>query len=69
MELEMRVTQHAKSETADKEPKYTVILQGVTPEKIIVKLSMKCDSKDLLDDYPLKSTHALKCTNPQTTLT
>ena len=68
MEVELRVVQHAKSETADKNPSFKVVLLGITAEQNIVKLSIKSEDEDLFEEFSLKSGHVLKLLNPQTKL-
>jgi len=68
MEVELRVVQHAKSETADKKPIFKAFLQGISADGQAFKLSIKSEDEDLFETFPLKSCHVLKLHNPQTTL-
>ncbi len=68
MEVDVMVTEHRKTETADKEPRFTVVLKGITSESQEVKLSVKAKNEDLFEKYPLKTHHAIKVATPQTRL-
>lgn len=68
---ELTVVGHAQSETADKDPKYSVKLESTatieTDNTIIV--TVKSQSAELFNEYPLKEKFALKLgTSPQTKL-
>jgi len=69
MEVDLKVIEHRKIETADKVPRYTVLLKGLTVEAQEFRLSIKGDKEDLFKKYALKTEHTVKLTNPQTKLT
>jgi len=69
MEVDSKVVEHRKTETADKVPRYTVLLKGLTVEAQEIRLSIKGDKEDLFKKYPLKTEHTIKVHNPQTKLT
>ncbi len=68
MEVDVTVCEHRKTETIDKEARYTVVLKGLTKEGLAIKLSIKGEEEDLFKKYALRSDHAIKVSSPQTKL-
>lgn len=67
---EITVVKHGHSESADKDPKYFVVLQSIATIETdnTITVSVKSGSEDLFTEYPLKEKFAVKLTTPQTKL-
>ncbi len=68
MEVDLKVVEHRKTETADKVPKFTVRLKGLTADGLEAALSIKGEKEDLLKKYALKTEHTVKLSQPQSRL-
>jgi len=69
LEVDVQVVEHKKTEVADKAPHFTVTFKGLTADTgYAVKLAIKGDKETLFDTYPLKSSHTVKLSTPQTKL-
>jgi len=65
MEVDLRVKEHSKTETLDKDPKYRVRLEGTTKDLINVRVSMSSADATLQKIYPLNSVKTIKVGDAQ----
>ena len=68
LEVDLKVVEHKKTETADKAPRFVVTFKGITIDAEEVKFAIKSDKETLFKEFPLKSDHTIKLTSPQTKL-